>query len=473
MPPFRIPVVVALAGLALASSATVGSVAATTPARMGTVSGTVSGSLPKAGQGRVIVTAIDAASGAVADMETADGKGRFALSVGGGAYAVTTTVVRPQAAVVTQSAAVSVKAGKTRRKVALKVKKPKSGTAPAKKSLASVTASRTSAGATLARDSASRSFVTERGKGDASVTAYKVEEFTGAPAEYSNLNRGLSNMLATDLFIGDKCGMKQVVGEAGRTMIKKELDFQKSGYTDKNTRVKRDFIIADVSVGGTIAAGPSAGTVAVRVVLTDTRTGGTISTVDATMRVADLFTDQDQLAKAVSERLCRRPASYDVALKINGIGEFATHSTAGAITTNVIALSGGAAPPTTWVGNGTYVWDSLTFASKTECSYLAPIPGAGTWQATVAFVSDQQVRVDWSTGNDGPGAISTASVSCPKAGAIPGQPGPNLVTTSGTNILLPIGGGTAPVTGGFISGGDGWTNTGTLTLTPVWGQQGP
>ena len=71
-------------------------------------------------------------------------------------------------------------------------------------------------------------------------------------------------------------------------------------------------------------------------------------------------------------------------------------------------------------------------------------------------------------GREGPDAV-TASVQCPDKPPpppIPGQPGPALTTAGPSSFTVPYAGGKQTIAGGITAGGDGWTNNGTMTVTP-------
>ena len=69
--------------------------------------------------------------------------------------------------------------------------------------------------------------------------------------------------------------------------------------------------------------------------------------------------------------------------------------------------------------------------------------------------------------------MSTASIDCPPPGPddpdpppIAGQPGTALLTTGPTSFLLPFAGGVEQLRGEVADGGDGFFNTGTITVKP-------
>ena len=106
-------------------------------------------------------------------------------------------------------------------------------------------------------------------------------------------------------------------------------------------------------------------------------------------------------------------------------------------------------------------WTNLVFTSRTDCAYVSPVT-AGDMRVDITRVGDDRIRVRLIPSG---GGSSTASVVCPDAPPIPGQPGPALIGTEPRDFELPLAGGTQPFSGGFKDGGDGWTNTGSITVT--------
>jgi hypothetical protein len=322
--------------------------------------------------------------------------------------------------------------------------------------------------------------VQEHGQVTAGVTAFSVESFTGGTGDWSYLGKGLTDMLITDL-LGEatpKCKTAVIANAQDRKMIEHELDLQKSKYFDPATRVKRNFIISDMTVNGTLTTAADGQSSAVHVTITDSRSGQVIDTVDATIQGEQFFEQEVELAKAVAERVCRRPAAYKLTLGVDGTGNFATHSAAGRLDSTLTALrSGGAAGelPTAWSGVGSMAWANITFASKIgECFYTSPSAPTVSWSAQLTLSGEANVKVDWNpVGNDS----TTGTVNCTDSkghiASVAGQPGPALLGIQPASAVLPLAGGTIPLSGGFTSGSDGWTNTGTLVVEPIWSKDPP
>ena len=87
---------------------------------------------------------------------------------------------------------------------------------------------------------------------------------------------------------------------------------------------------------------------------------------------------------------------------------------------------------------------------------------------TILDAGDGQLAVTWSRdGNDG----TTASVDCPgdpyDPPPIPGMVGLALLNTAPESFYVPYAGGVQAVSSGVSDGGDGFFNTGTITVTPA------
>jgi hypothetical protein len=164
---------------------------------------------------------------------------------------------------------------------------------------------------------------------------------------------------------------------------------------------------------------------------------------------------------------------YEVTLALQSTADFATHSSSGSLNatltaTRSTATSAGSAA--TFTASGPLSYEGLTFASKiTDCSYASQLSVAATWTVTVEQTPTDRLKVTWQTGGNGPSA--TATVTCTDPGpppttfSTPGQPGVSLLQPTPTTFELPLDGGQQAIGGGFQSGGDGYTHTGTMTVT--------
>lgn len=433
------------------------------PALAAAANGSVSGSLstkpPKQAEASVLATSL--ADGAVVSAGPISAGGTFKVSLPAGAYAVSTVVVPAPGAGPTSAGRfpVSLKAGQKRTKIKVATKK-----------------ARTKKGKTAAV--ASRSYVQEKGQVTPGVPAFSVEDFTGAPptGDWQFMNQGLTDLLVTDLVGKTPCKTAVVANKRDRKLLEHELELQKSKYFDPKFRSKRNFIISDLTVSGTISVAADGQSAQVNVTITDARTGQLVDSIPATLPFEGFFEAEERLAKTVGERVCRRPAAYELTLAVSGQGKFATHTATGTINTTLTALRSGGAPgepPSAWSGVGPLAWEGVSASSNTSCSYAAD-PNSSTWNASLGVVGDSQVKVDWSFAS---AAMATLTITCPSPSGppavIPGQPGPALIGIAPVSATLPLAGGTIPLSGGFTEGTDGWTNTGQLVVKPVWAADAP
>jgi len=88
----------------------------------------------------------------------------------------------------------------------------------------------------------------------------------------------------------------------------------------------------------------------------------------------------------------------------------------------------------------------------------------GTWGVTITSLPDDTIRVAW-TADDA--TQVTASVACPGASPIPGQPGPRPLGVEPLSFVLPAAGGTQRLTGSVTSGDGGFFTDGTIEVTPL------
>ncbi len=419
----------------------------------GSVSGNLSAKPPKGAQASVVATSL--VDGSMVSATRVSAKGAFKVSLPAGAYALSTTVVpKPGGgAVSTNVFPFSLKKGQKRTKIKVTPKKLK-----AKKK---------------ASAKASRSYTQELGQVTPGVTAFGIEEFTGGSGDWAHMARGLSHLLVSDL-VGKTAGKTAVVATGrDRQAVESELELQKKyrKYFDPKTTVKRNFIVPDLTVGGTVSSSANGETAEVTVTIRDSRTGDVVDTITQTLTEDQAFEGAEQLAKTVGERVCRRPAAYELRLTVNGQGTFGTHTTSGTLDSTLTALRSGGAPgepASAWSGVQGGDWTGVTGTSKVDCS-LAVGMTAISWTAQLAVVSDTEVKVTWSYGGLG-GALLTAT--CPVKDAppvvIPGLPGPALMGITPDAATLPLGGGTIPLSGGTTSGDGGWSNTGQIAVKPVW-----
>ena len=179
-----------------------------------------------------------------------------------------------------------------------------------------------------------------------------------------------------------------------------------------------------------------------------------------------LFDQLETLAKRLADDLCKLSDVYEVTLDVAGEGRFATHTSTSAIHQTLLARRNESGRKV-WRDTGQLQWTGVTFASKTDCSYVDLVIAATRWSATILDAGDGELQVTWTRdGNDS----RTASVDCPgdpDRRRSPGQPGVALINTGPESFLVPYAGGTQAVSGEVSDGGDGFFNSGSITVKPA------
>ncbi|MBI5104666.1 MAG: hypothetical protein HZB46_06715 [Solirubrobacterales bacterium] len=424
-----------------------GPVAAATP-RPGTFAGTLGVKVPKGAQADV--RAIDRATGTLVAARPVSRTGAFSLKLPAGQYVVVGTVVRPGARPAQVRLGVTLKAGQQRKKASLKAKKKK------KK-----------------RKKARAAFVQEKGQMTPGSVAVGIHPFTGTSrdADFAMLKNGLDDLLITDVVGGDfheRCGGTVVEIERRADAIK-ELEFQQSPYVDPSTRLERNFVLEDVAVQGLVADAPGGG-LQVTISFVDARTGAPIgSSTTGTLRPDTVFEDYDAIAKRVNEELCKLSDVYEVRLDVGGRGNFATHQGAGEIHAVLKATRIGEGA---WRAVGPLRWEGLTYSSKTpKCPLIDPVAPEVPWSVTITDAGGGLLNVVWGPqGNDS----ATASIDCepdgkddPDPPPVPGMPLTALLNTGPLAFQVPYAGGTQAITGEVSDGGDGFFDSGTVTVKPA------
>lgn len=423
-----LPVVLACAAVAIGILP--GAAAA---ARQGQVSGTLP--LTRGAQGEVRL--VDARDRTIALARTVRGSGRFTLNAPAGGYLLVGAAVQRRGRSLTQATLpVSLKSGQRRRKLTLRRRK-----------------------ASAKRRTARAAWVQELGQVSPGRIAVEIPAFTGATGELAVLNRGMAAMLITDVVqAGEECGV-DVLEVEHRDDILKELELQKSPYFDQSTAVKRNFVQGDVEIRGTLSAAGSGLGYDVRIV--DKRTGAELGRIKGTMG-GDVFAGEQQLAKQLNDELCKLSDVYEVTLKVTGSATFATHLAGGTLESTIRAMRPNRRART-WTGDGQYGWSGLNFVAKIPCSYVSPVTPVVPWNVKLADAGSGQLQVEWMPGGND---MATATVVC-KDGSVPGQPGTALLTTGPTSFKIPYAGGAQALSGNLGAGGDGWVNTGTITVKPA------
>jgi hypothetical protein len=430
-------VVIAVAALA--------ATAAPASAKPGTFAGSLGIKVPKGAEADV--RAVNRATGTIAAARSVGRNGRFTLSLAPATYLVVGTVMLKQGKLVQKRIGVSLKSGQKRKRTSL--------TAPKRK-----------------RRRARQAFVQERGNITPGRIAVEIPNVTGSTGDpdWDAFKGGINDLLMNDVFEAhDNCGVA-ILETDRRADIIKELEFQQSPYVDPSTRVTRNFILGDVELRGSIsrAAGNKA-----KVVMTmvDKRTGKSLGARETTLESGRVFDQVEALGKQLAGDLCKLSDVYEVTLDVTGEGRFATHSGTGAIHTTLRARRNETGRKV-WRATGPLQWAGVGFATKIpECPLIDPVIPTINWSVTILDAGDGQLQVVWTRdGND----AATASVDCRPSGPgdpdpppVPGMPGVALLNTGPEAFEVPYAGGVQAVSGVVSEGGDGFFNSGTITVTPA------
>jgi hypothetical protein len=423
---------VAIAAALLAS----GALSAGSPTAAPAVVGKVTGRLPAPSRAVVEIRAFDAGSARVVAKATVSRTGAFQLPLDPGGYVLMTGVVPRSGgsgAVASVVTPLTLAPGQRRTDVTIALPRAR------------------------ARQSAARhpAYTQESGAITPGRIAFSVERFTGATGDFSVLNRGLSDMLQSDLS-RTPCRTALVANSSDRAIIEAELGFQRSRYVDPSTRVVRNFVDPDIVVRGRLQT--RGADLVYTLVLVDRRTGRTLETVSGALR-GDIFAAEQQLAARLARRICAYGEVFEVTFTGTGTGIFATHTVSGTlsatrITARPVAKDAGGA--IRWEGSAPISWTNIAITSTTECSYDDAVSG-GTWAARLARVGESG-ELEWFADS---GALGTATVVCAGGGyevRVPGQPTLALIGSQPAKFRLPAN-AVQPVTGGLTDQGDGWDNT--------------
>jgi hypothetical protein len=417
--------------------------AATAKAKHGILSGTVTGKLPS-GKGDTTVRATNIETGVISKVVRPTKSGRFTLKLPAGGYAVTATVVSAGGALSAKTLAVSLRSGQKRTGIAFKP-------------------GRVSA-------TASREYVTEKGAKRPGTTAVMIQPFTGDTGHWRTLAPGLSTVLATRLQRSPKCSGLVRDNASMQPFLLKTLKSKGSKFFNGKTETTRDFVEPDIIVTGSANEGKDGAILTLT--FTDTATKTVIDTVSAHLSTTGKgwLVGAKQLTKVVAERVCRAPASYGVALHVDGAFESPAYRATGVIESTIEATSSGTGR--TWNGAGTYAWTGVKFASKSSCDYRDVQATGGSWAASLVATTSaggqKQVKVNWGLAAADLIKLTTATAYCAGLPAVPDQPGPSQVGLTPSDFTLPAEGGVGKITGGLNGVGIGFFNTGTLTVTPIW-----
>lgn len=436
--------------LAATPAATATAVAATP--KPGSFSGALGVTVPKGAAAEV--RAIDRVTGAVAGTASVSRTGAFTLRLPAGAYTVIGTVLPKKGPATRIVSAVSLKAGQKRTKADLKHSKRTKVKSKTKKK-------------------AKASYVQELGQVTPGTVAAGIHAFTGnATGEWANVQKGLQSLLSASVAEAvAKCPVAIVEIER-RADILKELEFQKSKYVDPSTRVTRNFIVEDVQVSGSVVQ-VDADHAVVTATITDNKTGKAIAQVTENVDADHVFEKLQDFADNIGKELCTLHDTYDVTLNLNANGNFATHAATGAFSGTLLAkrTSAPGVVPVVSTASAPFAWTGLTCTMKigsTLCYAL--IAPAVAWHATINTTKDA-LQVQWEIdGKDLATGTFDVQPSGPDDPDPPPVPGVGLVYSIGAapqSFTLPYAGGTQAISGAVTEGGDGFTTTGTITVTPV------
>lgn len=416
--------------------------AAQAAARPGVFAGTLGMKIPAGGHATIRAT--EAGGGAVAAAKDVGRSGAFSLRLPPGAYVVRGVVVPRRGRPTTKAIAVSLKPGQQRRRSTLTARKR--------------TRSKTSSARARA------AYVTERGNVALGTVAVGIHQFSGpSGGELGAFARGFHDLLISDVFerAGARCKGRVALREVARIAdVLREFELAKSPYADRSTFPKRNFIVVDVAVRGQIVQLPG-GAAKVVVTITDDRTGASLGEIDAPLGT-NVLAGEERVADQLVDKLCKLSETFKVTLDVSGTGRFATHDAAGTMHSVLLARRTGDA----WIADGPLQWQNVIFTSKLDCPYVDVVVPVIGWSVRITD-SGGGLVLSWSrSGND----TATASVDCPgdpDPPPIPGQAGTALVSTGPATFSLPYSGGALPITGVVEDDGDGFFNSGTITVQPA------
>jgi hypothetical protein len=408
----------------------------------GTFAGTLGAKLPKGAKGKV--RAIDRVTGRVVASGKTTKSGSFTLALPAGAYTVVGVIVPQRGKAIEVVSAVTLKAGQKRKKANLKAGKRKK------------------------QGKAKKSFLQEGGQRTPGRIAVAIPDFQGA---LTGDDRALT-MESNNMALGEALHVAEPACDAAFVEtdhikdITNELDFQRSKYVDPSTAVKRNFIIADVRVDGTIVRAEN-GDLTLTGHLKSTKSGKDLGTVSVTVKAADVFEGIADFGKQLGDEICKLSDTYEVALDVNGVGRWELYTATAEIHQQLIVRR---KPKTRgdWTGSGPLQWTNLTAVSSfPQCRFDTPDIQVTTWQAALSNADGGQLKVSWGPlGPDIAKLTQTCELPPSSPPPIPGLPGVEINQLGPASFNLPAEGGTQQLSGGVGSAAGGFFNTGTLKITP-------
>ncbi len=456
----RLPALASMAAAAaLSLSAGAGLAAAQAPVNPGEITGKVTGSRPAPSKGVVVVRALDAATGAIADVATVGKRGTYTLAVPPGAYAVRATVVAPG------------RRGEATIPVTVSEQQKRAGVTFNARPSGKIAKAARAGAANLSTPAATRAYVSTDGSEVSGVTAYTVEPLAGGSGGWAGLRKALPAFLQTELYDATTCPTQPIVNSAERSYVENHLKFRSGRVVSKGTRVQRNLIIADLAVTGKLTGRGSRATVAFAVV--DKRSGKVVDAFEGSLSTANFSKGVRKYAKQIAARLCRTPPAYELKLSVNGTTDVQSHTATGVLAATMTAKQTGGTggqPDAVWRGDGKLAWSQIAYTHKppsATCQFTNIVPASGTWSATLA-VLDGQLTVDWFPSLPFYAAFTVASYSCPGQAPITNQGGPSIGGILPNATRLPLSGGVLNVSGELNVANQIVRNTGTLTVTPIW-----
>ena len=280
----------------------------------------------------------------------------------------------------------------------------------------------------------------------------------------NNRGKSVSDLLLTDIAGGGSPSCAPRVREWEHIgIVNAEIEFSNSKYADPATRIRRGQLLkVDLFVEGSIAENAD-GSMSWDIQLRDAATGKVVGGDTTSIPAGgDWLEAEAQTAARLLDQICG--GSYDVTVALRTDATFATHDASGTLNATLTATgsAAGKAPPRSFAGASAASYEGVTFTSKiAPCTYANDATVPGSISVDLSITPAGRLHVAW---NGSAALQATASVVCPDAAPIPGQVGPSLIAPAPVEFELPVDGGRQTVGGGFVSGGDGWIHSGTITI---------
>ena len=400
----------------------------------GTLSGKLAGGkLPSATAGRAVIRAIRVTDGRVMSAASVPRSGAWKLSLDPGYYVLSASTVTSGKTVDAIAPVQRVRGSRTTR-TTVSLKRTKTPRAKKKKK----------------RRRSARSAATQS-------AAIGVRPFTGSD---SDLGRGIANMVIEELANAQSGDCSATVVEVEhRADIDREIALANSGLVDPSSRVPSGHLIDPaVYVQGTVQHDGANTSWDLEIV--DAATGNSIGGDSGTAAGTDIFSAPAGIAQRLLDQICG--PDYQVTIQINALVTVESYVGTAVMTAIVPARpQAGPGVPTTWTGRENVVFNGLSYGGVPGCNVL-PDPHTGYARVEIhRGTTPDTIEVTW-----GGETFAGTQLMCPGAtipnGVPPIQPYQGTVPTL---LILPASGGSQSVAGGLGSGGAGWTNSGTVTVT--------